>query len=131
MSQSQIHVGVEFIDSDHDKLIDVFEQIEDLVNNAAPDDAIQHKIDTLIAETKIHFGREEAFMQEYSFPQTALHMRMHQQLLDLVYAMTGRAEGVYTVPTKSLVEFLRSWLVEHIKAADADFGEFILKVRKS
>ena len=118
-------LNIEAIDDQHKRLFDLANCLFDSMQAGAGNRTLRHALAELIRYTMTHFAAEEAAMEAYGYPALAEHRREHEQLtaqvLDFVDKYhVGRAEiGA------SLLDFLQTWLTQHILGCDLKFGQFI------
>ncbi|MBF0236563.1 MAG: hemerythrin family protein [SAR324 cluster bacterium] len=77
-----------------------------------------------------HFTAEEELMRQYNYPGLQSHVIQHQALrnkVHLEYEDFLRDKNI----SPDLVKFLQSWLKDHIKGSDRQYGEFIRDLRNS
>ncbi len=115
------HAG---IDSDHKKLIILFNELAQSVNRGSGAQSARELLDELLEYTRYHFSREEHLMQEFNCPDYARHKDMHEtfsrQVDDISRHYAGGDEiGAF------LLSFLGKWLTGHILTADRQLGRFL------
>lgn len=120
---SQMSVGIEQIDEDHKVLIALLNDLSDSIFEAHD---IDETIEQLLDYTNYHFRREEAEMAALGYPHLEEHRRVHQHLAAKVqnFAEQWRNGGDAKV-VQALLEFLRTWLVDHIMQNDAEVQAYI------
>jgi len=114
-------VGIEILDQDHQKLIDLVNQcIEALEGNNL---LLIHDIcRDLEKYTYYHFGREEDMMEQCGYPDLQAHKKKHQILCDTLNE--GFMDALYDhseVQTQELIKFLKTWLFDHILNEDKKY----------
>jgi hemerythrin-like metal-binding protein len=120
-------IGLKKIDRQHQRL---FAIINDLIRNqtAAADSEVIADILARITEyTNYHFKTEERVMMEYGYPDYPLQVAEHTEFkaktakfcLD---AMTGKS-GL----SAEMLDYLQSWLVNHILESDLKFKDFLMQ----
>ena len=85
----------------------------------------------LIAETKAHFQREEALMDNHAYPETRAHKQDHLMLIRSIEVYYAKiATG--TVPvTEEVSQYLKAWLTNHIRHADRLLERFLFSAHKN
>lgn len=124
---SKYLVGIEQVDREHRKLIEIAGKVYDNLahDDAATIEATRNAVRELIDYTVTHFASEEALMAAAGYPDLAAHRELHRHLLKQVHDMEMRvAFGERYVPIE-LSHFLYNWLTKHIQADDRKFGEFM------
>ncbi len=115
------HTG---IDSDHQRLLVLFNEFSQAVNSGKGPVVIREVLDELTDYTHYHFAREELIMQECDFPDYGRHKRMHETFIRQVedvskHYMNGGDLSAF------LLSFLAKWLSGHILSADRQLGRYL------
>lgn len=115
-------VGIQQIDDDHKVLVGL---LNELSESSRETDEVEKVIGKLIAYTLYHFQREEAVMEACGYPHLDVHRKVHQHLAAKAaeFAEKWRKDGGAEV-VQELLEFLRTWLVDHIMNDDAEIEPF-------
>ncbi|MFB6267116.1 MAG: bacteriohemerythrin [Halodesulfurarchaeum sp.] len=123
--QDRYGVGVEHIDSQHRQLFETLSELHAAMREGRGRDELGDILAELARYTDQHFGDEEAFMREcgYSGDCSACfraHVDAHDTFEDRVAEIRERYEaGERTVSLETL-EFLRTWLTNHIAGNEQD-----------
>jgi len=123
--------GNESIDTDHRKLFSLigdlygYVQIEDATNEL--DIAITELVDYVHA----HFEREEQLMAAAAYPDLDSHKEEHRKLQKRVldYMASYRADPL-AFDLDEFMEFLISWLKNHILKSDMAYVPYLLRETK-
>jgi len=118
----RLSVGVEFIDKDHGRLVDLLNQITQQSIDGKTVDSIVFE---LLAYCDYHFKREEAVMEACGYPDLDDHKKIHRDLLDQANL---KAQNWHSnANLKSLDDlrlFFRNWLVGHILNIDIEIQQY-------
>lgn len=118
-------VGIQQIDEQHKKLIDLLNELWRSMMDGKGPDHIGQTLDGLIAYTLTHFEAEEALMREHQYPGYEAHRQQHERLTAQVRTMqTDFKEGHSTTP-RELMLFLQGWIVRHIVASDKKYAPYL------
>ncbi len=112
-------VGVDTLDNDHRKLIDLVNQC--IVAFGTKNTLKTHDIcRELERYTYYHFAREEDLMEKCGYEKLAEHRQKHQDLCDI---LAEKFRDVVYAPenVENLIQFMRSWLFEHILKEDRQY----------
>lgn len=111
--------GVKLIDSQHQALVDLVNQLGELVMQARPEHA-GDVLQRLKDYASFHFSAEEAWSVEHGQPPEALaaHQDQHQNYLSQVLTFAEGWAGGDPVQGEALHRFLSAWLVAHILGED-------------
>ena len=119
-------VGVDELDNDHKKLVELINELHDAVEAGKGHNALGKILDGLIFYVSYHLSHEEGLFLRAQYPDIEAHKQEHALL-------TTRAKDVYekfyAAPSETLpqevLELLKSWLYEHILGSDKKFGVFM------
>lgn len=124
--RDQLSVGSPEIDQDHQRLISFVNALHDAVTEAQSEKVVSRILLELIEYTRDHFAREEKVMKACAYPDLERHHAIHAALTRKVL---GFAQTYLRTPTdqvkRELIDFLASWLVEHIIKEDRRLGEYM------
>jgi len=110
-------IGVENIDKDHKKLIDLINQCINLEQQETAKSSIKEILDELLDYTDYHFKREELLMGQIGYPHITKHQQVHKLLIKEVKQRVNKFKQGHMV-IQDLVEFLSAWLEDHIMGMD-------------
>ena len=118
-------VNVAILDLQHERLFHTVAELERALATEAPDTLIEEFIEKVVSHTIEHFATEEALMQEHGFPGLAAHCYEHSLLSQkLTQLNLSHMAGRPGIPA-ALLDFLQTWLREHILKIDKQYGEFL------
>lgn len=119
------HVGVAFMDRDHEQLLDIFNQMVDIyyMQGNRPE-LIEPLVKELTRFAAAHFKREEQLMAEIGYAAAAAHRDAHQELLQEGIKL-GEALLLHSEMAKvtELMAVLRGWLGHHVERFDQPLAE--------
>jgi len=118
---SNLQLGVPFIDSDHRVLVRLLNQVHDCINDNEETTVLGSVIASLADYTNFHFQREERFQEFSDYSSLAQHQQSHIQFAEKVVAYkTGFFADPQNFSAGELLDFLSTWLKEHILGEDAE-----------
>lgn len=105
---------------DHSRFAELLNALLDLLDDQAPETAIDTQLLSLQQHLSQQFAAEEAAMQVTAFPATAAHKKHHDHALDkLAQRITQWQQGR---DRKVLLEYLENelaeWFVSHVNVRD-------------
>ncbi len=121
----QLSVGVEEIDTQHKKLVQLINGLHDHMLAGDASDIMGKVLDRVIEYTVFHFGTEERLMSEYDYPQSPLHKLEHQKLVSTATDLQNKLKSSQAHITMETMNFLRDWLQNHILKTDKLFGKYL------
>jgi hemerythrin len=117
-------VGVQVLDDDHKKLIDLLNQFETAYNYHTGDEFERQALNELIDYTKYHFQREETLMDEHGYPATDAHKAQHREMIAEVERFVAEYQKQGHEALGDVAHYLRGWLINHINGTDKQYGPF-------
>lgn len=119
-------LGIAEIDSQHKGLLRKFTAIENAITSKKGWSVVHYAVVELRKQASAHFQFEEALMRLFGFPQPELiaHNKEHEFFfvkLDEIerHSLKDSAE-------QDMINFLRSWLTNHISGTDRAYAGYIL-----
>ncbi|MBZ9691700.1 MULTISPECIES: hemerythrin family protein [unclassified Clostridium] len=125
--KEEFKTGIEFIDEQHKKLFEIADKVYNLLtNNFTLDkyDSVVYIIEELKNYTTFHFKSEEEYMDSINYKrrlsQKIAHGNFIEKLnnIDLKIVDENQDESI-----KEILEFLNTWLTEHILYCDKIIGK--------
>ncbi|WP_168205956.1 bacteriohemerythrin [Geobacter sp. FeAm09] len=122
-------VGVPAMDKEHQRLIEIINNLYGAMRSGRGQDAIGTILDELVAYTKTHFSHEERLMQDAGYGGYDEQKRAHEALVQQVTEIQGKYRAG-TALGQEVMSFLKSWLVNHIQGLDKRYGPTLNKFEK-
>jgi hemerythrin len=115
----RLSVGVESLDQDHKKLLEILNRLYDSVTDGSCGDVIGGVLDELLEYTQSHFSKEESLLEKTKYKGIEAHESEHQTMIDWVTELrTRNGSGVACAPSLETVVNLKDWLFDHILGTD-------------
>jgi len=125
---SILSIGVDEIDEDHRKLINIFNILNHAITDKEPAAYLAATLDELIYCTVWHFSHEERLMLKYNYKDYEAHKAEHQELIQSAKELQQEILQSDQSFTDEHVQFLERWLTEHILTTDGRLGTFLSHV---
>lgn len=122
--RQEYSLGIAEIDTQHQRLLRQFTQIEDAFRRGCSWTDTHYLILDLIEFAKFHFEFEEALMRLFAAPATESHVAEHRQFFIMLQEI--EQHSLNQAAETEMVEFLRSWLKNHILGSDRKYAAWIL-----
>ncbi len=120
-----LSVGSERIDPDHKCLIGIINKLGDAAREDHGNDVISEILSELSDYIGYHFGHEEQIMRRHHYPGSDEHVQEHADLIKGLDALVYEFEVTPNAVTADTLEFLKHWLIDHVKECDMKLGRFI------
>jgi hemerythrin len=112
-----LSVGVDRLDAQHKKLIDLVNRLHDAMREGAGQKVVGSVLQELAAYARDHFADEETLMRRAGYADTVAHVAEHARLTDDVGRLQHE-QAAGNLLTMDVMFFLRSWLLTHIMQSD-------------
>ena len=120
-----LETGDELIDGQHRGIVDFANEVSALETDDVS--VILDIVDRLMEHVDTHFTAEEDLMTRGGYPAAAAakHRAEHRMLKDKARAATLGFRSSWNVTRGPFVEFLGTWLLDHIENEDRRLVEFL------
>ncbi len=122
---TSLSVGIDSIDSQHKVLIDLINTLFHEMNSGNSKQAISSTLSKLIEYTGSHFAFEEDLFEKHNYEGNDAHKEIHKKLVAQVVDFQRQFESGKKDISLELMEFLKDWLIEHIKGTDKKYSSFL------
>lgn len=116
-------VGVQKIDEQHQKLVEMANRINRAIHRQYEDRSLKIMFDELVSYTAHHFETEHQFMADYDFPDADAHNQQHQDLVAQLANLIARFEQGDELQS---LQIIKEWLLKHIEHADKPLGAYLV-----
>ncbi|UZE96293.1 bacteriohemerythrin [Alkalimarinus alittae] len=123
--KDEYSVGIESIDNDHKNLLKLINQLQTSSLYYTGENFDKDALSELIDYTKFHFAREEKMMEEHGYPDFEAHRQQHRKMTDSVVRKVLEYEADSEKTVEDLLEYLKSWLINHINGTDKKYSSFL------
>jgi hemerythrin len=118
-------VHVQPMDEQHQKLFEIINTLAEAMQRAKGDDVVRDTVEQLAVYTRTHFLQEEALMRRTAYPGLAAHQEQHRRLMEDVEQYKRALEEGRSASPISLLNFVRQWLVQHIRQSDKAYSDHL------
>jgi hemerythrin len=120
-----LSVKIAMIDTQHQKLVDIINELHDAMMMGKGKDALASTFIRLGEYTRTHFAAEEGLMKTYGYPDFTAHKAEHDRLTQQVKDLTEQlGQGKYTLTMETNL-FLKEWLVNHVMGVDKKYSGYL------
>ena len=123
-----LSIGVDEIDEDHRRLLDIFNILNHSVTEGATPDYLAAVLEELINCTAWHFSHEERLMLKHGYEGLASHKAEHRELIKSAKELQQKILQAGNIVATEDLEFLERWLTEHILTDDLKMGNYLALV---
>lgn len=127
--QKAFETGIDEIDLQHQKLVEMIVQLEGSLKSGAVNDEVANVMIGLVDYVKTHFAFEEQLMQQIGYAKFDEHKAEHSLLTKQIVQKLQKLKRRERVSVFELVNFLKAWLFDHIVEADKLLGRAVIEHR--
>lgn len=113
------------IDAQHQRLFALAGNLHEAVSRGKGAAVLEQALTQLVDYTKEHFAAEERLMRLHSFPELNSHRKEHEKLTAQVLEFQERFRRKEAYVTLDLMQFLKTWLAQHISRSDQKYAATI------
>jgi len=115
-------VSVRQFDMQHQKLFEIVNQLADAMRTGRGTEVIREVVAQLAVYTRTHFLQEEVLMKQAGYPGLPGHLQQHAKLMTAVEKYKNDLDEGRNPDTVAVLDFLRTWLVDHIQKSDKAYS---------
>jgi hemerythrin-like metal-binding protein len=123
----QYSVGVNELDHQHQKLMDILNHLHEKTLAEAPKEVIETLAKQLEEYTLRHFAAEEGLMARANYPHADDHHKQHVVLLEQIERFRKFYSSGDIPVSAEVLDFLRDWLANHILEEDKEYEPWLTK----
>lgn len=112
--------GIKLIDEQHKLLFDIINELNKALKFNREREVMERIIENLKIYVYTHFAMEESLMLRYDYPDFENHKIQHKKFIDKMDNAALRYKNNSELPTYEILEFLKDWLIAHIKKSDKE-----------
>ncbi|QEM67027.1 bacteriohemerythrin [Geobacter sp. FeAm09] len=120
----KFELGMQPFDEHHKHLVSLLNEVYDDFAGGSDREALGIVLDMLIDYAMNHFAAEELRMGLHEYPQFRQHCEEHDKFYRRIVEIQNNFHMGKGDLSLEVMNFLGSWLSEHILKSDADYGRF-------
>jgi hemerythrin len=120
----ELSVGVRELDAQHQRLIQMINELNDAMLQGKGKDALSEVIAGLHQYARTHFASEEKLFAEHGYPDAEKHKNEHDYFVGKVDEFKSELEQGRLGLSIKVAQFLSGWLQNHIKVVDKQYSQF-------
>ena len=117
-------VNVAMIDEEHKTLIDIINKAFVASEHKDNIEETKEVIGEMLEYSDKHFSTEEAYMIKFKFPEYQWHRNEHLDFTDKAIKSYNKLISGNSQIANELLEYLKRWLVHHIKEIDKKYVDY-------
>lgn len=123
----KLETGIDKIDDQHRKLIDIINKLHEFIIEKNDVSTIQDAIVDLKLYTIFHFNTEEKMFTKYDYKEEDFesHIKGHKAFTDEIAHYMSADTATQQSLGEHLLKYLKEWLTGHILVSDMKFASFM------
>ncbi len=122
---SSLQLGIGQIDEQHKQLVTMINDLHRAMKQRQTMATMSGILERLVSYTVYHFGNEEKLFQKHGYPEYDQHKKIHETLVGKVVEFKTKIDRGDSTISMELMDFLKDWLVTHIKGTDKKYVPFL------
>jgi hemerythrin-like metal-binding protein len=118
----QLSVKVGEIDDQHRRLVEMINRLHDAMKTGRGRDLLQDILNEMADYVVTHFSTEEKYMAQFKYAGYLSHKTEHQKFMNQITAFHRDFTSGKATVTVDLMNFLKNWLVHHIRETDQKYS---------
>lgn len=119
-----LKTGVEEMDKDHQRLVELLNKVYELLKEGKSSEAEEFFSKELVAWVEYHLAREEKFMQAIGYPEFERHKKAHENFRKVILDLLPHVEKGNHHAFRESLALAWGWLAGHIGKVDKKYGEY-------
>lgn len=120
-----IKIGLWTIDTQHERWVGAINNLHEAMLAGQGRNVLRQTLAVMVDYTRTHFADEEELMSAHGYPRYAEHKALHDACIVRVLNLQRRMENGEFSISREVMNYLKDWLVNHIKIADQDLVPFL------
>ena len=122
-----LSVKNEMLDAEHQKWILILNDFYQGLMDKKPKEKLLELVIAMLDYTKYHFESEEKYMKSINYPKLAEHQEKHRFYEAKIGEYHERIKEGKMVLSLEVTNFLKTWLINHIRGVDQQYAAFSAK----
>ena len=122
-----LELGYRPIDVEHMRLVAMVNELYDDLLAGSSMTLIFAQFERLAGHAAAHFRLEEHLMDENAYPERLDHIATHHLLQSQIKDFLERFNADEPVFSLDTVQFLKDWLLTHIKTMDKNLSDYLIR----
>jgi hemerythrin len=125
--KANLVTGNDTVDDQHKKLVDLINALHEAMKTGKTREILGGVLTELAEYTDYHFKAEEKLFSGRGYPKEAEHKTIHKDLMEQVTGIRTQYDAGKAGISVQLLDFLKDWLVTHIKVMDKEAADYMQK----
>ena len=122
--EAEFKLGIDEVDSEHVKLVEMLNAVHALVRQGKKDEARMYFSETLAYYVIVHFANEEAFMARIGYPDLEDHKKIHENFKKSFSELQPKIESYDDRAFRTAITDTFTWIISHIGKTDKKYAQY-------
>lgn len=123
---SEFKLGIEAVDQEHVKLVDMLNNVHALIAEGKKAEAQTYFCQTLSDYVVEHFAHEEKFLESIGYPQIDEHKKIHENYKKALQELLPLVASYDDAAFRKALTDTYTWILTHIGKTDRRYAKFYL-----
>jgi hemerythrin len=128
---NSLSVNNKDIDNQHKKLFELINKLHYSLKDGHGDTVLKPVLIELVEYVKVHFSKEEKYLEEQSYSELEKHKQEHKKYINEIKTFLIKYNGKTPLLARELLLFLGKWAREHIKDEDLKYSSSLNEQRSN
>jgi len=119
---SKLSVGIEAIDTQHKKWVDIMNELDDAILSMKGQKVLGKIFSEMVEYVHYHFAEEEKLMKELDYVGLDEHKKIHDIFRKRVEKYQRDFQSGELLLCSQVMSTLKNWLVDHIMVEDKKYA---------
>jgi hemerythrin len=120
------NLNISKIDMQHKKLVSLINDLHEAMLTGKGKEAVGTIIFKLVEYTKTHFTDEENLFDRHGYTGSMMHKDEHKKFVEEISKFSNDFGKGDIMLSMKVMNFLKEWLVKHIKGTDAKYAPLLI-----
>ena len=116
-----LSVGVKEIDAQHQKLIELLNELFDVMHSDEAKNKMNEIVGRLNDYVIFHFTNEENYFEKFNYKNKDVHIKQHETYKEKIIEFNKMATENNTMLPYEVLDFLENWILGHISTEDKKY----------
>jgi len=118
----ELSVNVDRIDGQHRQLVIMINDLNDAMKAGKGQEILNTILEKMVGYAEEHFILEEYYFEKFGYSEAATHKSEHDQFVKKVVKFISGFDSGKPLLTLEVIDFLKDWLIDHIKGSDQKYS---------
>jgi hemerythrin-like metal-binding protein len=124
--RDDLNTNIAHIDNQHKKLVGIINKLHDAMNQGTGGQVLESVFVELENYAKVHFNDEENLLAAYKYPELDGQKTQHLEFIEKIGKLRKDFDRGRMLVSIDVLNFLRDWLLKHIKFLDMKYVPYLV-----